>query len=206
MNSQKGNVLFLILIAVALFAALSYAVTQSTRGGGKSDTSGESAELKASQYLQYGAALKLAVDRMIISGTAPEDIVVHGANAGVACTAGTVNCVFGPSGGGAVEVQYQYDPTIDKYTLMFEYDGVAESKYVDGVGTSGPEIMMQRSFQQNDKGQKLCAALNKGAGIVGIPYQGPYVPATHNAILGAPVLCYQYGTSEYMFYYVLHGT
>lgn len=65
--AEKGNVLFLILIAVVLFAALSYAVTQSSRGGGNANS--ESLKIKAAQLTQYGAAIKTAVMRMKLTGT-----------------------------------------------------------------------------------------------------------------------------------------
>ncbi len=62
---QRGNVLFLILIAVALFAALSYAVTQSTRGGG-GDSSSEADSIMAARILEYGAYVKAELDRAFI--------------------------------------------------------------------------------------------------------------------------------------------
>jgi hypothetical protein len=60
-NKQAGNVLFLILIAVVLFAALSYAVTQSTRGGGNSDS--EKIKIDAAQMIQQAAQMKAAFQR-----------------------------------------------------------------------------------------------------------------------------------------------
>ena len=70
-STQRGNILFLILIAVALFAVLSYAVTKSSRGGGNS-VSNEQAETKAAQLLQYGSAVRATMQRMRTVNFVPE--------------------------------------------------------------------------------------------------------------------------------------
>lgn len=62
-DKNAGNVLFLILIAVALFAALSYAVTQSSRSGGDGVTK-DKARLTASEIIQYATNLEQAISRM----------------------------------------------------------------------------------------------------------------------------------------------
>jgi hypothetical protein len=69
---QSGNVLFIILIAVVLFAALSYAVTQSTRGGG-GDVTKEKAALSAAGLMQYATEMQAAILRMKIRGVADTD-------------------------------------------------------------------------------------------------------------------------------------
>lgn len=73
MKSSSGNALFLILIAVALFAALSYAVTNSGRGGGGIDR--ENAQIAAAQIIQYAGQIEQAITRLnIISGCGDSDI------------------------------------------------------------------------------------------------------------------------------------
>jgi len=62
---QSGNILFIIVIAVALFAALSYAVTQSTRTTGSTTT--EKGRLAASQIINYISGLQVAINRMMLT-------------------------------------------------------------------------------------------------------------------------------------------
>jgi hypothetical protein len=57
-------VLFFILIAVALFAALAFVMTQNGRG--TSTLSAEQARLTASEIVEYGSSLRPIVDRMIL--------------------------------------------------------------------------------------------------------------------------------------------
>ena len=64
-HTQNGNVLFLILIAVVLFAALSYAVTQSSQTGVGSNDTG-SGEVNAAQLNQFPNFVRAQVLRMMM--------------------------------------------------------------------------------------------------------------------------------------------
>lgn len=73
MKNTAGNALFLILIAVALFAALSYAITSSDRGGG--NISREQSRLLAGQIVQFGSLIEAAIQRMkLVNGCRDEMI------------------------------------------------------------------------------------------------------------------------------------
>ena len=63
MKFQNGNALFLVLIAITLFGALSYAVTQSFTSGSNNDQ--ERTRLKATEIQEYAADMETAVQRLI---------------------------------------------------------------------------------------------------------------------------------------------
>lgn len=106
-SSEKGNVLFLILIAVALFAALSYAVTQSTRSGG-GDASKETNLVNAAGITQYPASIKTAITRMIVSNSIDPADLLFDTPATFTSDLTTPllqsQAVFYPTGGGATFV------------------------------------------------------------------------------------------------------
>lgn len=116
---QRGNALFLILIAVILFAALSYAITQSNRSSGDAS---EVAGIGASSILEYSTALSNGLMRMQLRGgdmaaadfTAPSD---------AGFSAGTpANQVFHPSG---AAVTYQLpDPAVMDEAALAQSDVV----------------------------------------------------------------------------------
>jgi hypothetical protein len=74
MTKENGNILFLILIAVALFAALSYAVTSTSRSG-EGGISADKAKLAATELMQYATQMSQAVNRLrVINGCTPTQI------------------------------------------------------------------------------------------------------------------------------------
>lgn len=106
-QSERGNVLFLILIAVALFAALSYAVTQSTRSGG-GDASKETNLVNAAGVTQYPASIKTAITRMIVANSVePKNLYFDTPSTFDDLDDDTKKSygVFYPTGGGATYVE-----------------------------------------------------------------------------------------------------
>lgn len=70
---EQGSVLVWILVMVSLFAALSYAVSQGSRGGA-SDLTEKQAELAATSILEYASQVKSAVHRLQINGCSDTEV------------------------------------------------------------------------------------------------------------------------------------
>ncbi len=66
-KSQSGSVLVYILIAVALFAALSYTVAGMMRGGSGESSGKEKAGIYASEIMSYARSMREAVQIMRVS-------------------------------------------------------------------------------------------------------------------------------------------
>lgn len=74
-HHQSGNVLFIILIAVAIFASLSYTVGNMMRGGNAEKVRDEKIGLYVDEVTDYARQIKQAVQNLRISnGCDPEEI------------------------------------------------------------------------------------------------------------------------------------
>ena len=175
-RAQRGSILFMILLAIVLFAALSYVVTNSVQGGSK-DGSAESAEAAAAEILQWFAAVDNAVMRMKMNGIAYEDMsfihdtklysgtLLYGYSNNSRCTSDTCR-VFKPNGGGI------RPPEFEKYGV--ENATGASDSYVyrghmyqpslaqwPGAGTSLNDIVIPIMYIS----PSVCIALNNKMGI-----------------------------------------
>jgi len=137
---ESGNVLFLILIAVALFAALSYAVTQSSRSGGNEST-GEKSIISGAQVTQYPAGVRTSIVRMLIdNNTAIEHLEFNSPSDFANLTQISNKYVYGvfhPDGGGAT---YQNAPAdiMDSGTVGVWYFNA--EFHVPLIGTSNASV------------------------------------------------------------------
>lgn len=166
-SGESGNVLFLILIAVALFAALSYAVTQSTRSGA-GDTNSETNLISSAQLTQYPAGVRTSVVRMIIGGNAVEELIFNdpsdfGVGGTVDTDTETARAVFHPNGGNAT---YQNPPRDVVTTTASTWHFNAEAQILNiGITDASDSVANDIVAWLPDVTSGICKRMNEELGI-----------------------------------------
>ncbi len=231
-SGESGNVLFLILIAVALFAALSYAVTRSTRSGSQ-DASSETSLINSSSLTQYPAGIRTSLVRMIISNNASIDDLAFDTPSDFGSLSNTNFSVFHPAGGGATYQLAAADAMAATAEGPWHFNANFEIPEIGTGGAGGNDLI---AFLPGVT-QGLCKKLNEEYGITpggavtfsGIPnlniatdadidddkLEGETVPTTDRAdinngdddFLGQPFGCFYDSTrsanNRFVYYHVL---
>lgn len=215
---EAGNVLFFILIAVALFGALSFVVSNMLRGGNNVEQIGaQRAGVLADEILNYSRIMRQTVQGLKISnGCENEDIsfennVVAGYEH--TPTARDECKVFGPDGGGLT-----WGIPAPDVSSFGQYSFTAGVR-ITGVGiNNAPELLMTLT----NTNRLICEEINERVGLAlpaldeanGHTDQFTGIYSTSSRIgnasgapmyEGQPTGCFLHATSPdvYVFYHVL---
>ena len=187
---EKGSILMWILIAVALFGALSAVVAQMTRGGGNSDR--EVKQIDAAEMLQFSNAVKNAVQSMKVDGVRLAEVSFDNSfvsgYANAACT--TDKCrVFGTGGGlswQAPEAKWldaDFSSEGDYAQWWFAGDACVQ----DYPGNDGGDCSSDTAPNEDlvlmleYVGKSACLAVNKELGIADVAEDAPPTSGCHTA-------------------------
>lgn len=175
--SNAGNALFLILIAVALFAALAYAVTQSGRGSGSVNR--EQMEIDAARLISYSGAINQAIQRLLLVGgctplTLNIDHPTFGEDNPAAPSDGSCD-LFDPVGGG---VPFTRLPeSLFDTSLAWDEQGYAwfnPWNRVNGVGTHDNGVdSVDLLLTFGPMKEEACRAINRRLNINAPTYDPP---------------------------------
>lgn len=211
LSSEKGSVLFFILIAVVLFAALSYAVSNMMRSGmsgGSTSISEERAQIYAGEILDYGRTVRQAVQSLRISNGCRDTEISFENNIVAGYTNGTnTDCQIFHGDGANIPWVSPAEDINDGSEWIFN-----GSNIVDEIGTTLPDLILMLP----NISTAICTEINTASGVSSIgtdatinftQFTGSYVTAaTVNFADGNSFGCLNFdngGTDELFFYQVL---
>jgi hypothetical protein len=167
--SERGNILLYILICIVLLAALSYAVSNSTRSGSTGFLSDGQESALATEILTYANHVKTAVAKLNLRGCTDDqlnfdnDVVAGYTNAGAPSDD---SCdLFAPTGGALTWVTPAAEVTASPWfysgrVVVHQDSGFASSNSADDADL----VMMLMDIPSG-----LCAKINTKFGVSGVP-------------------------------------
>lgn len=212
---QSGNILFLILIAVALFAALSYAVTQSSKTGGSS-ISKDKAKLAASQIIQYATTVQQTVTRLMLINQCSDTQLSFERSPFDGSDTAYVNpnapankkChVFHPDGGGITEGRpsdNMLDESLEGVGMFYGEYVVIGLAHMSEIGSDCTDAACaELSIFLPNAREEICLEINKRFniaapvptngvtnfhGAIGVPFKGSYSYTNAGSVISNPAL------------------
>lgn len=157
-TSQNGSAFFIILVAIMMFAMLSYAVSQGSRSSASSLTA-EQSKLLAQEIIDYFSTLQKAVQTLKLRGCSNDQISFHStaetwyntptAPANESCH------VFSLAGG---KVNFKMIPKQALYNEG-DYPGIwfNGQSAIEGIGSSEPELLAWSPVLKPE----VCVAINQ---------------------------------------------
>ena len=194
LNRQNGNVLFFILIAVVLFAALTYAVTKDGSGGAGDIATDEQARIAAGSITRDMKDIAEGFSYLRTKGCSIDDIeATYPAIANLECQ------IFHPDGAGIA-----YPKNLERFqtefagaqTGLFNFirpvhwqTGPYAGSYKHiGVGTGDQDIILRLNYVTD----VICAAFNtiQGYGFTSIPEETTSAIGSSNSdLVGKHAVC-----------------
>ncbi|MFP4097718.1 MAG: hypothetical protein ACLFP8_05325 [Alphaproteobacteria bacterium] len=161
-HEQRGNVLIIILIAIALIAALSVAIQGSSTNNAQIDK--ETLILRVTQIRQYASELERGIVYVMQNGISENDIrfshpLAPASYGDLSADADQSDQLFSIRGGGA---QYRAPPQDISGAENWEFFGQSA---LPGVGSDEAELIAVLP----DVTMDFCAMMNKSIGYEGQP-------------------------------------
>jgi hypothetical protein len=168
---ERGSVLLWILIAVALFGALSFMLNKGNRAG-IGQVSQEKATLAATEILDYGQALRRVVQELQINGCEDDEISFENTTVSAYINAKAPtdeSChVFAYNGGGLNYTNADDTWFDDTYNTAPYNDGINYGRHIfsgnlpiEGIGTTAADLRYVLNFVRPE----VCMAINDKLGV-----------------------------------------
>jgi hypothetical protein len=162
MTSERGNILWFLLLAIALLGILTVVMT---RSGSNTDEAGdrERRTVKSSELFRYGASIRTAIGNMLQQGVSENEISFehNGTDLNARCTAS--NCKIFNTGGAGLNYRTFPDANDGSNWIFTGANNVGTA--ADPVGTTaagtGNDLVM---LLPNAK-SSLCTDINTELGV-----------------------------------------
>ncbi len=176
-QNQRGNVLLYILVAVALIAALSLAISSSMRGN-TAQIDEDRAEIIAGELIEYSGIMANAVAQLRLRGVLESQLCFDHTSWGAAdynhagCT-DNINRIYHPSGAGLTWTAAQ-SQAMDTSATPDNLWHIYSDNEVQGIGTTcGAAACSELILIVDELDQTVCEKIND---FLGVPNPSSTVP------------------------------